>query len=172
MGSQDGLVYVEIRVHKAKAGIDLPLATARDFPPGTTTALADPVFSPDGSRFGFVRYATDQPPTSGSNRPSAARPYAWPANTWCRRSGSRRQLHGRSDGSRSPLAGGHHQTRRDKQPHAIAGDWLACEARSGVELFSADGSRHKGLRRLDSSAIAFSHDGLTLYAAGRDAGQT
>lgn len=37
--------------------------TPREFPPGTTSALADPVFSPGGERFAFVRYSTDEPVT-------------------------------------------------------------------------------------------------------------
>jgi Tol biopolymer transport system component len=53
----------EIWVHNVKAALDRPLVTARDFPPGKTTGLAHPVFSPDGSRFAFVRYSTDQPAT-------------------------------------------------------------------------------------------------------------
>ena len=53
----------EIWIHNMKAGIDRPMVTQRDFPPGTTTALAYPVFSPDGSRFAFVRFSTDGPPT-------------------------------------------------------------------------------------------------------------
>ncbi len=53
----------EIWMRNLKAGIDRPMVTAREFPPGTTTALADPVFSPDGSRFAFVRYSTNEPVT-------------------------------------------------------------------------------------------------------------
>ena len=51
----------EIWMRNLKGGFDRPIVTARDFPPGTTTALADPVFSPDGSRFAFVRYSTNEP---------------------------------------------------------------------------------------------------------------
>jgi WD40 repeat protein len=53
-----------------------------------------------------------------------------------------------------------------------AGDWLACEAREGVRLFSPDGKLHKTLAVQESSAIAFSKDGKTLYAAGRAEGRT
>jgi hypothetical protein len=52
------------------------------------------------------------------------------------------------------------------------GEWLACEARAGIELFSPDGSKHRTLPRLNSTAIAFARDGRTLYAAGRDGGHT
>jgi len=51
----------EIWMRNSKAGIDRPVVTPREFPPGTTTALADPVFSPGGERFAFVRYSTDEP---------------------------------------------------------------------------------------------------------------
>jgi WD40 repeat protein len=53
-----------------------------------------------------------------------------------------------------------------------AGDLLACEARDGVRLFSPDGQRHKTLPVMGSTAIAFSKDGGTLYAAGHEDGRT
>ncbi len=163
------------------------MVTPRDFPPGTTIGLAHPIFSPDGSRFAFVRYATDQPatvwvqPTVGGVPIRMASEYMV-APTWS------------PDGN--SIAGLMHRERpwqpaivsvgANMQPNVIrgaptclmplewspAGDWLACEARSGIELFSPDGSRRKTLPRLNSGAIAFSADGKTLYAAGRDAGST
>jgi hypothetical protein len=47
------------------------------------------------------------------------------------------------------------------------GDWLACEARDGVQLFSPDGSARRTLPVVNSTALAFARDGKTLYAAGR-----
>ena len=69
----------------------------------------------------------------------------------------------------------------DMAPHVIPGnvvcltpvewsparDWLACEARDGVQLFSPDGSARRMLPVVNSIALAFSRDGRTLYAAGR-----
>jgi Tol biopolymer transport system component len=172
----------EIWSHHVKAGIDRPMVTARDFPPGTTTALAHPVFSPDGSRFAFVRFSTDQPatiwvePTVGGAPIKMASEYMV-SPTWS------------PDGN--SIAGLMHRDRpwqpaiievgANMSPHVIAGaptclmpmewsptgEWLACEAREGIELFSPDGSRRRTLPRLKSSAIAFARDGRTLYAAGR-----
>ncbi len=177
----------EIWSHHVKAAIDRPMVTARDFPPGTTTALAHPVFSPDGSRFAFVRFSTDQPatiwvePTVGGAPIKMASEYMV-SPTWS------------PDGN--SIAGLMHRDRpwqpaiievgANMSPHVIAGaptclmpmewsptgEWLACEARDGIELFSPDGSRRRTLPRLKSSAIAFARDGRTLYAAGRDAGNT
>ena len=47
------------------------------------------------------------------------------------------------------------------------GEWLACEARDGIQLFSPDGSARRSLPVLHSSALAFARDGKTLFAAGR-----
>jgi Tol biopolymer transport system component len=175
----------EIWIHNTKASIDRPIVTARDFPPGATLGLADPVFSPDGSRFAFVRYSTDQPagiwvePTVGGVPIRMANEYMV-SPTWS------------PDGN--SIAGLMHRERpwqpaivevgANMSPHVIAaaptclmpmewspaGDWLACEARTGIELFSPDGSKRKTLPRLNSAAIAFSRDGRTLYTAGQEAG--
>ncbi len=177
----------EIWSRNVKASIDRPMVTARDFPPGTTTGLAHPVFSPDGSRFAFVRYAIDQPatiwvePTVGGAPIRMASEYMV-SPTWS------------PDGN--SIAGLMHRERpwqpaivevgANMSPHVIAsaptclmpmewsptGEWLACEARTGIELFSRDGSKRRTMPRLNSSAIAFARDGRTLYAAGRDAGGT
>ena len=177
----------EIWSRNVKASIDRPIVTAHDFPPGTTIGLAHPVFSPDGSRFAFVRYASDQPttiwvePTVGGAPIRMASEYMV-SPTWS------------PDGN--SIAGLMHRDRpwqpaivevgANMSPHVIAsaptclmpmewsptGEWLACEARSGIELFSPDGSRRRTLPRLNSSAIAFARDGRTLYAAGRNAAGT
>lgn len=47
----------------------------------------------------------------------------------------------------------------------LAGE--SCESAEGVALFSADGSRHKLLPPVHATALAFSRDGKTIYAAGR-----
>ena len=52
------------------------------------------------------------------------------------------------------------------------GEWLACEARDGIQLFSPDGSKRRSLPVLSSSALVFAPDGQTIYAAGRAAGRT
>ena len=52
------------------------------------------------------------------------------------------------------------------------GEWIACEAREGIQLFSPDGAKSRTLPRLNSVAMAFSRDGRTLYAAGRENGRT
>jgi hypothetical protein len=54
---------------------------------------------------------------------------------------------------------------------AAKGDLIACETHDGVALFSPDGSRPRMLPRLHSSALAFSHDGGTIFAAGIEKGR-
>jgi Tol biopolymer transport system component len=177
----------EIWVHNAKASIDRPLVTARDFPPGTTTGLAHPVFSPDGSRFAFVRYSTDQPatiwvePTVGGAPIRMAGEYMV-SPTWSPDGNSIAGLMHRDRPWQPAIV----QVGANMSPHVIAnaptclmpmewspaGDWLACEAHSGIELFSPDGSKRKTLPRLNSIAIAFTRDGRAVYAAGREAGHT
>jgi hypothetical protein len=52
------------------------------------------------------------------------------------------------------------------------GEWLACETFDRMALFSPDGSKSKRLPKLGATAVAFSRDGKTLYAVGRDGGST
>jgi Tol biopolymer transport system component len=190
----DQLIYAtdrrgggEIWIHNMKAGLDRPMVTAADFAAGTATTLAHPVFSPDGNRFAFVRYSTYEPaniwiePTVGGAPIRMASEYTV-APTWS------------PDGTF--IAGLMHRERpwqpaiirvgANMAPHVIAGaptcltplewsptgEWIACEARDGIQLFSMDGSRHRTLPRLNSIAIVFSRDGHTLYAAGRENGRT
>jgi Tol biopolymer transport system component len=189
----DQLVYAtdrsgagEIWIHNTKAGLDRPAVTAADFPPRTATTLAYPVFSPDGKRFAFVRYSTSEPatiwiePTVGG-APIRMSPDYMVAPTWS------------PDGN--SIAGLMHRERpwqpaivevgANMTPHAIAGaptclmplewsptgEWIACEARDGIQLFSPDGSKHRTLPKLNSIAIAFSRDGRTIYAAGMENGR-
>jgi serine/threonine protein kinase len=176
----------EIWVHNVKANIDLPLVTPRDFPPGTT-GLAHPVFSPDGTRFAYVRHSTTEPdtiwvePTVGGAPIRLASDYIV-APTWSPDGNSIAGLMHRERPWQPAIVG----VGADMHPHPIpgaptclmplewspTGEWLACEARDAIHLFSPDGSRHRNLPKLRSTAIAFSRDGTTLYAAGREDGRT
>ncbi len=176
----------EIWVHNVKANLDLPLVTPRDFPPGTT-GLAYPVFSPDGSRFAYVRHSSTAPdtiwvePTVGGAPIRLASEYIV-SPTWSPDGNSIAGLMHRDRPWQPAIVG----VGADMQPRAIpgaptclmplewspTGEWLACEARDGIRLFSPDGQRHRTLPKLHSSAIAFSRDGKTLYAAGREESRT
>ena len=177
----------EIWVHNLKAGIDRPLVTPRDFPPGTTTGLAHPVFSPDASRFAFVRSSTNEPTTiwvepivGGAPIRLAAQYIVAP--TWSPDGNSIAGLMHRERPWQPAIVG----VGANMTPHAIAGaptcliplewspagDWLACEARDGIQLFSPDGQRRRKLPGMNTSAVVFSRDGRTLYAAGREDGRT
>jgi Tol biopolymer transport system component len=185
----DRLIYAtdrtgvaEIWIHNMKAGIDQPLVTPRDFPAGTTTALATPVFSPDGSRFAFVRFSTDAPPTIWVE-PTVGGPMIRLTSeyivspAWSPDGNSIAGLMQRERPWQPAIVG----VGADMSPHVIAGnvtclapvewspagDWLACEARDGVQFFSPDGSTRRTLPVVNSTALAFSRDGKTLYAAGR-----
>jgi hypothetical protein len=170
-----------------KAGIDRPAVTAADFSPGTTAGLAHPVFSPDGNRFAFVRYSANEPttiwiePTVGG-APIRLSPEYIVAPTWSPDGNSIAGLMHRERPWQPAIVG----VGADMSPHAIAGaptclmplewspagDWIACEAHGGIQLFSPDGSKTRTLPRLNSAAIAFSRDGRTLYAAGSENGRT
>src|ERR1035437_9928732 len=177
----------EIWVHNMKAGLDRPLVTPRDFPPDTTTALAYPVFSPDGSRFAFVRFATDARPTIGVDPtvggPTIRLPSEYiAAPAWSPDGNSIAGLMQRERPWQPAIVG----VGADMAPRVIpgnitcltplewspAGEWLACEARDGVQLFSPDGSKRRSLPVLNSSALVFARDGKTIYAAGRAAGRS
>ena len=141
----------EIWLHNQKAGLDRPLVTARDFTSVTTTALADPVFSPDGSRFAFVRFSTDGPPNIWVE-PSVGGPMIRLASeymvspAWSPDGNSISGLMQRGRPWQPAIVG----VGADMSPHVIpvnvtcltalewspAGDWLACEARDGLQLFS------------------------------------
>jgi WD40 repeat protein len=53
-----------------------------------------------------------------------------------------------------------------------SGNWIACESKDGVALFTPDGSNTKMLPRIHSAALAFSRDGKTIYAVGRERGHS
>ena len=172
----------EIWIHNVKAGIDRPLVTPRDFAPGTTTGLATPVFSPDAKRFAFVRFATDAPPTVWVE-PSVGGPMIRLTSeyivspAWSPDGNSIAGLMQRERPWQPAIVG----VGADMAPHVIpgnvicltplewspTGEWLACEARDGVQLFSPDGSKRRTLPVVNSTALAFARDGKTLYAAGR-----
>jgi Tol biopolymer transport system component len=176
----------EIWVHNIRASIDRPLVTHSDFPAGTTS-LSHPVFSPDGSRFAFVRSSTTEPTTiwvepSVGGAPIRLAAEYLVAPTWSPDGNSIAGLMHRERPWQPAIIG----VGANMTPHVIPGaptclmplewspkgDWLACEARDGIQLFSPDGSRRRTLPRLNSNAIAFSRDGATLFAAGRNDGRT
>jgi Tol biopolymer transport system component len=176
----------EIWVHNVKAAIDRPLVTNRDFPEGTTS-LSHPVFSPDGSRFAFVRSSTSEPTTIWvapivGGVPIRLAPEYIVAPTWSPDGNSVAGLMNRERPWQPAIVGvGANMTPRviGGAPTCLTalewspqGDWLACEAGDGIQLFSPGGQRRHTLARLHSSAIAFSRDGKTLFAAGREDGRT
>jgi serine/threonine protein kinase len=176
----------EIWLHNVTANFDMPRVTPRDFPPGTT-GLAHPVFSPDGTRFAYVRHSTTAPdtiwvqPTVGGAPIRLSSEYMV-APTWSPDGNSIAGLMHRERPWQPAIVG----VGADMQPHPIpgaptclmplewspTGEWLACEARDAIHLFSPDGTQHRNLPRLRTIAIAFSRDGKTLYAAGRDDART
>jgi serine/threonine protein kinase len=177
----------EIWSHNVKASLDRPVVTPKEFDGGTTTSLSHPVFSPDGSRFAFVRSATDEPttiwvmPVVGGAPIKLSSEYMV-APTWSPDGNSIAGLMHRERPWQPAIIGvGANMTAQVivGAPTCLmplewspTGEWLACEARDGVRLFSPDGQKQKTLTVAGSSAIAFSKDGKTLYAAGHDSGKT
>ena len=177
----------EIWMRNLKAGIDRPAVTARDFLPGTTTALADPIFSPDGSRFAFVRYSTGEPvevwfePTVGG-APIRLAPEHVQGQVWSPDGNSIAGLVQRDNPWQPAIVGVGPNMSAHLIPNAPfcwtpldwspTGEWLACETYNRIALFSADGASSKALPKLGAAAIAFSRDGKTIYAVGRENGAT
>ena len=176
----------EIWIHNLRAGIDRPAVTQAMFPQGSA-GFVDPVFSSDGSRFAFARYANHEQatlwvaPTVGGNpirltsEPMVSP--AWsPDGNW---------VVGLITGGRfaRPAIVG---VGADMSPHEVpngpacvgppdwspTGEWIACETRSGVALFNADGSKSKMLPTLHSAALAFSREGDVIYAVGKEQGRS
>ena len=177
----------EIWIHNVKAGIDRPAVTQRDFPPGEIiTGLGHPVFSPDGNRFAFVRHSANGPgniffaPTVGG-APIRLTGEGMMSPSWSPDGSSLAGLMQKDHPWQPAVVG----VGADMSPHLVpggptcetplewspTGEWIACEARDGIALFAPDGSRSRTLPKLNSAAIAFSRDGNTLYAAGRDRGR-
>ena len=186
--SGDELLYAtdrsgvsEIWIHNMKAGIDRPLVTPKDFPEGTTVALANPVLSPDGKRFAFVRFSTGGPPniwvepTVGGPTIRLTREYMV-APAWSPDGNSIAGLMQREQPWQPAIVG----VGADMSPRLVPGnitcltpiEWspagglLTCEARDGIQLFSPDGAVRRAFPRLNATALEFSRDGKTLYAAG------
>ncbi len=175
----------EIWMRNLKAGIDRPVVTAHDFPPGTTTALADPAFSPDGSRFSFVRYATDEPvgvwfePSVGG-APIRLAPEQIQGQVWAPDGNSIAGLVRRDSPWQPAIVGVGANMSAHLIPNAPfcwtpldwspTGEWLACETADRIALFSPDGSKSKALPKIGAVTLAFSRDGKTVYAVGKQNG--
>jgi dipeptidyl aminopeptidase/acylaminoacyl peptidase len=169
-----------------KASLDRPVVTAREFPPGTTTALADPVFSLGGDRFAFVRYSTDEPVTIWVEPAVGGAPVRLTherieSPAWSPDGSSIAGLVRRENSSQPAIVG----VGADMSAHVIpnspicwtpldwspTGEWLACDTPQGVALFSPDGAKSKYLHTVHPAAVAFSRDGRTVFAAGKDRGR-
>jgi serine/threonine protein kinase/Tol biopolymer transport system component len=175
----------EIWMRNVKAGIDRPVVTARDFPPGTTTALADPVFSPDGSRFAFARYSTNEPvevwfePSVGG-APIRLAPEQIQGHAWSPDGNSIAGRVRRDNPWQPAIVGVGAEMTAHLIPDAPAcftpldwsptGEWLACESFNRTALFSPDGKQKRSLPFVNASAVAFSSDGKWLYAVGKENG--
>ncbi len=185
--STDRTGELQIWIRNLKAGFDRPIVTARDFPPGTTTALADPVFSPDGSRFAFVRYSTDEPvevwfePSVGG-APIRLAPEHIQSQVWSPDGSSIAGLVRRDNPWQPAIVG----VGADMTAHLIpkapfcwtpldwspTGEWLACETYDRIALFSPDGAKTKALPKVGAATLAFSQDGKTVYAVGKQNGRS
>ncbi len=145
------------------------------------------MFSPDGSRFAFVRYSTNEPvevwfePSVGG-APIRLAPEHIQAQVWSPDGNSIAGLVSRDNPWQPAIVG----VGADMTAHLIpnapfcwtpldwspTGEWLACETYDRIALFSPDGGKSKPLPKLGASALAFSGDGKTLYAAGKEHGSS
>jgi Tol biopolymer transport system component len=177
----------EIWIHNLRAGLDRPAVTQSSFPMGNAVGFVDPVFSSDGARFAFTRYANNEqmtvfiaPSVGGSpirlTSQSMVAPAWSPDGNW---------VVGVVIGSQftQPVIVG---VGADMSPHIVpngpacagppdwspTGEWIACETKSGVALFTADGAKSKTLPPLHSAALAFSREGDVIYAVGKEHGHS
>jgi Tol biopolymer transport system component len=177
----------EIWIHHLKAGLDQPIITEKAFPPGSTIGLADPVFSPEGDRFAFVRYSTNEPATIWIAPSVGGAPIrlttehihspAWsPDGNWIvglmhHDAPSQPAIVGvGTDMSAHVVPNG--PTCRTAPDWSPSGDWLACGTRDGIALFSQDGARSRMLADIRCSGLAFARDGKSLYIVGRERGKS
>jgi len=178
----------EIWLRNLKGGsLDHAAMTAAAFPPNTTVGLTDPVFSPDGVRFAFVRYSTTDPatiwiaPTVGGEPVRLTRESMF-APTWSPDGNEVAGLLHRdgpavpaivqvgADMSAHPIPGG--PACRTAPDWAPTGEWLACGTREGIAVFSPDGAKSRMLPGMRCLAVAFSRGGKTLFAVGRERGDS
>jgi Tol biopolymer transport system component len=177
----------EIWIHNLRAEIEREAVTDKDFPPDTTVGLADPVFSPDGSRFAFVRYSYNEPATIWIASTAGGAPVRLTKEhihspTWSPDGNWVAGLMHRDSPWQPAIVG----VGADMSAHAIpgapacrtapdwspTGEWLACGTASGIALFSRDGARSKMLPNIRCLALGFSHDGRTLFLVGREHGRS
>ena len=177
----------EIWIHNVRAGIDRPAVTQANFPQGNSIGFVDPVLSPDGARFAFARYAVNEhvtvwvaPSVGGSPIRLTREPMAAPA--WSPDGTRVVALMNAGHPSQPAIVG----VGADMSPHIIpngpscsappdwspAGNWIACETRDGIALFTPDGAKSKMLPALHSAALVFTRDGETIYAVGKEHGRS
>ena len=177
----------EIWISNFSAGLDRPIVRAKDFPTGVTTGITSPTFSPDGSRLAFVRYSSNDPatiwvaPTVGG-APIRLTSEQMLSPVWAPDGGRVGGLMQRDHPGEPALVG----VGADMTPHVIphappcrsplawspTGEWLACESRDDIALFSEDGGRRKRLPKVEATSLVFSQDGKTIYAVGRAEGRS
>ncbi len=177
----------EIWIHNSRAGLDRPAVTQANFPQGGSVGFVDPVFSSDGARFAFARYANNEqvtvwvaPSVGGSPIRLTREPMVAPA--WSPDGNWVVGLISAERPSQPAIVG----VGADMSAHLIpngpscagppdwspTGNWIACETRSGIALFSPDGTKSKMLPPVHSAALAFARDGETIYAVGKEHGSS
>jgi hypothetical protein len=144
------------------------------------------MFSPDGSRFAFIRYSRDEPETvwfepSVGGAPIRLVPEQFQAYVWSPDGNAIAGLVKRDNPWQPAIVGVGPNMSARLIPNAPfcwtpldwspTGEWLACESYDRIALFSPDGSKSKSLPKLGAAGVAFSKDGKTLYAAGKDRGR-
>jgi serine/threonine protein kinase/Tol biopolymer transport system component len=185
----------EIWIRNVETGREQPVVTPASFPRGANEFLTTPAYSADGERIAFVRHnrsnprnrdATEiwiAPTTGGAPVPLADVKGAQWAPTW---SPDGNWIAFTSQGPPSGVmkarVGGNEpgemlwtldlSVLRCVAEWSPKGDWIAIPAKEGTVLVSPDGKQKRLVRSPTFSAMAWSHDGATLYGLdGADAQQ-
>ena len=145
------------------------------------------MFSPDGSRLAFVRYSSEDPATiwvapAVGGAPVRLTNEFMVSPVWAPDGGRVAGLMQRDNPGQPAIVG----VGADMTPHLIpkappcrtplawspTGEWLACESREELALFTETGDNLRKLPKADATSLVFSQDGKTIYAVGKAGGRS